>query len=295
MPGTSRNPQPGGRQPSLRGLLVVDAVRGSIRVRAWPKPRGENRNATNKHWSAWLKAVTYLYRYQPASVQAQLMRDTKGTVWMPRDIFIAAVRGRAWLIQDEFGRKYYPLAMVNEVSESLDAIAQLPGQMMYRGPTLWLPLGPGNPGDVLTFGASDAPEWAPASGGAGYQVLRLVGGQASVANWPINATTYQRQLPWDFTFDCDEFSFNDFRILVYGNSTQSGQTATLQLATQAAVATPLSAAGDDLVVPFSTAWHDSGWVAMASPLTGFQFLTIGTKGSNATVDISAQRLELHLR
>lgn len=270
----------------MRGLLVVDSVRGSIRVRSWPKPRGENRHATNKHWSAWLKAVTYLYRYQPASVQAQLMRDTKGTVWMPRDIFIAAVRGRAWLIQDELGRKYYPLAMVQEVSESLDAIAQLPGYMMYRGADLWLPLPAGTDGQVLTFGPDDAPLWQDApSGGINYMTVPIISGVPSLGNIPVNSTSYVTTRQLDFPWDWDTWTPEEVRIWIFGNSTASGQTVTLQVADRDSPGTPITA-GDDLVVPFSATYHDSGWLPITAPPTGFQVMSLCMKGSNATVDIT---------
>src|SRR3989304_2776084 len=138
MPHGTRLPRAGGRLPVLGGVLMVDSVRGSIRVRAWPRKRPGRRHPDNEYWSKWLKAVTYLYRYQPAVVQSQLQAATKGTIWMPRDIFISAVRARAWSLTDENRRTYHPMAFRIDVSESLDAIAQIPGELLFRGPELWL-------------------------------------------------------------------------------------------------------------------------------------------------------------
>ena len=169
MPRGSKKPQAGTRLPSLRGAFVVDEIHGKPRIRRWPRPRGINRNPTNAYWSRWLKAITLLYRWQPATVQAQLQEATRDTPWMPRDPFISAARGRAWSITFDDGRTYYPMPTQAAVSESLDAIGQLEGQLLARSANLWVPIAPGStPGDVLTWQAADeVPAWAPAGGGGG--------------------------------------------------------------------------------------------------------------------------------
>jgi hypothetical protein len=152
---------------------MIDEYNGKPRVRAWPRPRGENRNETNKYWTAWLKAVTWLYRYQPAKFQAQLQNATKGTPWMARDPFISGARGRAWSFTDQTGRTYYPLPARQAVSQSLDAIAQIAGSMLFRAANGWVAIEPPeNVGDVLTVTDPLAPpEWSPgAGGGSGFPV-----------------------------------------------------------------------------------------------------------------------------
>lgn len=156
MPRGTRKTREGIRLPSLRGVAVVDETRGALRVRKWPRPPGRHRHPTLEYWSRWLKAATYVYRYQPAKFQAQLQEATKGTVWLPRDIFISALRGRAWALQTEEGT-YYPMAAVEDVSDLLNIIAQFPGMMLYRGTDLWVPIQPGEADKVLTFHALDIP------------------------------------------------------------------------------------------------------------------------------------------
>lgn len=167
MPKGKSKPQAGTRLPRLRGVLMVDEVNGKPRTRAWPKPRGPNRNATNQYWSGWLKAVTYLWRYQPAKFQAQLIEATRGTPWMPRDPFISAARGRAWSFTLQDGRTYYPMPVVQAVSQSLDAIAQLAGSMLYRTANRWEPIPPpGGAGKVLiSTGDNTVPTWQTGGGG----------------------------------------------------------------------------------------------------------------------------------
>jgi len=286
MPAGKRQPQGGGRFPSLRGALMVDTTRGSIRVRSWPKPRPGTRHPTNEHWTKWLRAVTYLYRYQPALVQAQMAAATKGTVWMPRDIFISAVRGRAWLLQDEEGHKWHPMAFVQEVSDSLDAIAQLPGEMLFRSSGLWVPVPGGDPGQVLTYVSDDdPPEWQSGGGGINYMSVPIVTGISSMANIAVNSTSYITTRQLDFPWDWDTWTPDQLRLWIWGNATAIGQTVTLQIADRDAPATAITA-GDDLVVPLSATYHDSGWLDITNPLTGFQTMSVCLKGSNSTVDLT---------
>lgn len=157
------------RPPSLRGAIVVDEIYGKPRIRAWPKPRGPSRNATNKQWSNWLVGVTYLWKYQPAKFQDILTRATTGTPWMPRDPFISAFRGRAWSFSDGTGWVYYPKVVQQEVSRSLDTLSQTPGTMLYRSSGLWVPvLAPSDPLLVLTSaGPDEPPTWEPLPEGPG--------------------------------------------------------------------------------------------------------------------------------
>ena len=48
------------------------------------------------------------------------------------------------------------------ISESLDAITQIPGSLMYRDRQWWMPIPPGDEGDILTMSADGTPRWAKA-------------------------------------------------------------------------------------------------------------------------------------
>jgi len=274
---------------------MIDATRGSIRIRAWPKKRPGARHPTNEFWTQWLKAVTYLYRYQPASIQAQMQRDTKGTIWMPRDIFIAAARGRAWLLTDPDGRSYYPMAYVEDVSDSLDAIGQLPGMMLFRGTDLWIPIQPGSPGDSLKYVSdADPPEWESGASAA-YAIANVVAGAANFHAIGINNTGYVARQQLAFSVAADVLAFTHFRIFHRGISSQASQTVTLQLTLEASPTSALSAAGNDLVVPNTSNSQDSGWIAMVTPASAFAEYCLAAKGSNATVDLSTWHLEVHFK
>src|SRR5699024_12819044 len=45
------------------------------------------------------------------------------------------------------------------ISESLDAITQTPGSLMYRDRQWWMPIPPGDEGDILTMSADGVPTW----------------------------------------------------------------------------------------------------------------------------------------
>lgn len=274
---------------------MIDATRGSLRVRSWPKPRPGPRHPTNEFWTAWLKAATYLYRYQPASVQWELQQATKGTVYMPRDLFISAARGRAFLLQDELGRKYYPMAFRQDVSDSLDAIGQFPGMMLYRGENLWLPIQPGSPGTFLQYiDDASAPEWTATPNGQ-YLCIPILIGFGSEQTFNVNSTTYigsdRRAVP----IDMDEFPWTHWRLSVAGRSSAIGQTITCALRDLNDLNTPLGADPDDLVLTFGKTFQDSGWKERTVPKTGMETFGLCYKGSNSTVDILIDQCTVQLR
>lgn len=170
MPKGKRKVYPTQRPPALRGVMVVDEIHGKPRLRAWPRARGPNRHPTNRRWTDWLNGMTYLWRYQPSKFKAQLEEATKGTPWMPRDPFISAARGRAWSFTADDGRTYYPKVVKEAVSQSLDSIGQIVGNMLYRAATGWEPVPPPEGADKLlaSTGIDTVPEWVdpPESGGA---------------------------------------------------------------------------------------------------------------------------------
>jgi hypothetical protein len=295
MPVGRRQPQGGWRGASLRGALMVDATRGSLRVRSWPKKRPGPRHPTNEFWTMWLKAATYLYRYQPASVQWELQQATKSTVYMPRDLFISAARGRAFLLQDELGRKYYPMAFRQDVSDSLDSIGQLPGMMLARGTDLWVPIQPGSPGQLLRYVDDDnPPEWSSSGLGA-LMVIPIVIGLGSDLLFNVNSTSYVINKRRSFAIDLDEFPFTHYRVMVRAFVNAVGQTVNVSLRNVTAPTTPLGATADDTTVGLSATDEDSGWIARTEVATGLQQYGIAWKGSNSTVDITVSNISVELK
>lgn len=274
---------------------MVDEYRGSLRVRAWPKARPGRRHPTNEYWTKWLIAANFLYRYQPAKFQAQLQKLTAGTPYMPRDIFISAMRGRAWTIRDLEGHTYYPMAMRQDISQSLDAIAQLQGQLMYRGPELWTPVPVGTAGQILTLtGSPPQPEWAqnPAQP---YMIIPFILGQAADVTIAVNSTSYVTNDRYHFGIDLDTFEPTEFRLQVDGHANAGGQTVDIILAARGTPTVPIGGSSPGITLTDANAVHNQAWTAITTAWTGLPRIGLSFKGSNSTVDAVIQQATIQLR
>ncbi|HDZ44101.1 MAG TPA: hypothetical protein ENH80_09185 [Phycisphaerae bacterium] len=175
---------------------MVDTVRGTLRVRKWPKKYGKARSALQAWWIDWFKQANKLAKYADGMAQARAIEMTKGTGLYPRDVMLSAMRGRLYVWADNTGKKYYPMAAVQDISDSLDVLAQTVGSVLVRAVDRWRAPDPGNPGDVLTYQGSSAPaDWQPAAGGGGFLGGALVGKSANqnIAAWGNAAITFQAE------------------------------------------------------------------------------------------------------
>lgn len=66
-----------------------------------------------------------------------------------------------WSDSTEIDMSEPTTAYAGAVSDSLDAITQTTGALMFRGPEFWQALEPGNIGDILTVNTNGFPVWAP--------------------------------------------------------------------------------------------------------------------------------------
>lgn len=273
---------------------MLDETRGSPRLRSWPRPRPGRRHPTNEFWSSWLKMATWLYRYQPSAVQASLLEATRGTPWMPRDIFISCMRGRAFVLRDENGWSYYPMALVNDVSESIDALAQVPGSMLFRDSGLWVPVPGGSAGEVLTYVDDDTPPvWAAGSSGSG-QHLPLWSGSGSGLSFVINNTAYTQKNTFTFATSLDENPWTHFRMHARGQSNQAGVNVYAQLAPDGSPTTSIAASSDILTISSTYGWHSSAWTARTDGASGLQYYAYVWRGANSTVDVVLDNISVEL-
>lgn len=188
------------RMPSLRGKFMVDVYRGLIRVRAWPKRRGPPKSAAQRYWVDWFKQANLLAKYVDAATARRAIDLTKGTGMYPRDIILSAMRGRLYWITDKNGKKWFPMAAIQDISETLDILAQTIGDVLVRATDRWRAAGPALPtiGDALTYqGPAAPPIWAAAGAGASIQNLPAT---------PIIPDGTQNQ------YDIDVSSFPEFEI-----------------------------------------------------------------------------------
>lgn len=81
------------RYPSFSKLLMVDTVRGKVRVRAWPKPRGRPKSAAVRSQNKWFKEATQKLNHIAPSQLKIAIEAAKGTGFYPRDLLMNAMSG----------------------------------------------------------------------------------------------------------------------------------------------------------------------------------------------------------
>lgn len=157
------------RSESLSGKFMVDTVRGQLRVRKWPKKRGTPKSALQRWWIDWFRQANKLAKYVDAATARRAIDLTAGTGMYPRDIILSAMRGRLYSWVDQTGKKWHSMAAIQDISDSLDVLAQNIGDVLVRAADRWRAPPAGLIGDTLTYqGPDDPPIWtAPSAGGGG--------------------------------------------------------------------------------------------------------------------------------
>lgn len=173
---------------------MIDVVRGVLRVRKWPRKRGKPKSESQRYWIDWFKQANLLAKYADAYTQVRAKEITAHTGMYPRDIILAAMRGRLYTWVDETGWRWYPVAAIQDISESLDVLGQTVGDILVRALDRWRPVVPGAPGEVLTnMGAGAPAQWQPAGGGGGL-------GQGAMVRRDTNFTLVNGTnvaIPWE--------------------------------------------------------------------------------------------------
>jgi hypothetical protein len=189
---------PGGptknRRPALRGRILIDIFRGQERVRAWPKKASAKAKAASAERAEKFRLANWATKFYPAHVQAYYAAAVKDTPLLPRDLLIMNLYQRDCILISDNGRKYFPMTVVKDVSESLDAIQQLPGGMMARGPSWWMPIAPGAVGEVLSVTAVDEPPtWQAPPGAGGLSLIERItlAATATSINFTSIPATYE--------------------------------------------------------------------------------------------------------
>ncbi len=162
------------RGPSYSGKFMIDTVRGILRVRKWPKKRGTPKSALQRWWIDWFRQANLLAKYVDAASARRAIEITANSGMYPRDVLLAAMRGRLYTWQDQNGKVWHPMAAIQDISESLDVLAQNVGNVLVRAVDRWRAAGPTTPaiGDALTYqGPSAPPIWTAAGSGVSQQIV----------------------------------------------------------------------------------------------------------------------------
>lgn len=146
--------------PSLRGAMMVDTCRGVLRVRKWPKKRGRPKSALQRWWNDWFVQANLLAKYADGMTQARAIALTKNSGLYPRDIMLRAMRGRLYWWVDQDGNRWYPMAGIQDISDTLDVLAQAVGSVLVRATDRWRAPPAGVAGDLFTCqGVLNPPTW----------------------------------------------------------------------------------------------------------------------------------------
>lgn len=155
------------RRSSFKGQFIVYARNGQLILAKWPKKRGRNISARQAAAAEKFRQAAMATKYMTGQEVATSYDWAKQTNALPRDFLMMALYGRLGVICTIDGRRYYPVAARDQVSELLDTLGFGVGFVLFRDDEYWKGLEPRFEGDVLTLDANGKPGWAVPSGGGG--------------------------------------------------------------------------------------------------------------------------------
>lgn len=127
---------------------------------------------------------------------------TQGTGLLPRDVLMAAAFGTLVTGYLTDGRVLYGArVMADEIQPLLDSITDIPGSMLFRGPTGWIGIPPGAATEVLVCnGAIIPPGWTDPAIGTLKGAALTEPAQTAQGTYPARCKgTYLTPL-WDMAF-----------------------------------------------------------------------------------------------
>jgi len=156
-----------------RGLAIGKAFyvrerRGRLYACKWPVKRPRVKHPTTLEQMEKFRQANWLCKYVPASIQMAHRTLVEGTPLLPRDMMIAAMYGRGFTWDIPGHRKRYPVAAVRDLSDNLDLLGGVPGDILARGLDRWQVSRPTNPGQQLISQLPGIPPvWTDPAGGIG--------------------------------------------------------------------------------------------------------------------------------
>lgn len=161
------------RGPAARGTKIAGAIvlyrmkDGRVIARAWPRKRGKYQSERQRQWGEWFALASKWATAPDPGSQEYALATTDSTIFFPRDLLIKMVRGSLWNVTMADGTQIWNIwDMAEQIQVELDTITQVPGSILYRGPTEWVALEPGQAGFVFTStGTQGLPQWQAAAGG----------------------------------------------------------------------------------------------------------------------------------
>jgi len=133
---------------------------GKERVRAWPKKRGAAFRAKVKQLNDDFRQAQIACKYWDPRNIVEVDKMRSGTPILIRDLQTMMMYNRFTTFVLPDGRKIYPMAARQDVSDSLDAICPLPGALLVRTADGWRFVEPPtDPEFVLATDSTLEPNW----------------------------------------------------------------------------------------------------------------------------------------
>lgn len=153
---------------ALKGSVVITTWKGKIILRSWPRKRGKIKSAKQQATVDWFTQANVLTKYLAPELQMVALQAVKNTPLYPRDVQLACMAGTLFSLIDPSGKILYSMQTRQAVSDSLNVLSQDDGVLLTRQNGLWVPIAPGEAGQVLTApGDETPPYWAGSGGGGG--------------------------------------------------------------------------------------------------------------------------------
>ena len=158
---------PGQRQPpTFAGGIYYRTLGGQLVAQSKPRPRGRGGSPQQLELQKRFGEAARAIRYTDAAGQHTSRMLAEGYPQQPGDLLMQAMLGTIGSLHFTDGTELHSVAERDEVSSSLDLIARTEGDIMVRGPGLWIPASPGPVGYVWTSNGPGAePTYQPAGGG----------------------------------------------------------------------------------------------------------------------------------
>lgn len=125
------------RQPSLRGLVMQDIVRGQTRVRAWPAKRGKPKTKAEKEANDLFRIVQKAAAYLAPGCLAYIHKATQGSPLLIRDVVTMQLYNRWMAFTLEDGTQIMPMTAIQDVSDALDVLGKDVDYVLIRRPEGW--------------------------------------------------------------------------------------------------------------------------------------------------------------
>lgn len=227
-----------GRRPSNRGVSY-SYVRNGLEITAkWPRSRGRSLKANTREQMEYFRQVQDAFKLMDPKLAIAIRNAVAGTPLMPRDLFLKAISGRLAYFIEPNGRRIFSVAGMKSVSDNLDILGQVTGDLLFRGLELWERLEIGAEGQVLTVGPDLIPVWAAGGGGGGASWRPLGDGYASPGLWDGAV-----EAPTNEVIFTDLTDYQDFRIVMDGVTKSASAGAQAQFSVDNG-ATWFTASGD---------------------------------------------------